>query len=218
MKKIAVIHTSLAIRDAVDREFQQAMPDCKIYNIIDEKMLQDVVDHGGVYPSIFRRMNMYIAAAEAMGVDAILNACSSVGEAFDMARKTTEIPTFRIDEPMAQLVVDTGKRIAVYGTVATTLKPSSALIRNLAAKQGKEVVVDSILIDGAFDVLSKEKNPEKHNSMVMERINATQQDYDVIVLAQASMTILVPLLQSLGKPVLYSLKTGIARVKEVLEA
>lgn len=218
MKKIAVIHTSLAIRESVDAELRRAMPDCEIYNIIDEKMLQDVVDHGGVYPSIIRRMNLYISAAEAMGADAILNACSSVGEAFDLARKTTEVPTLRIDEPMAEMAVESAKRIAVYGTVATTLKPSSELIRRMAREQEKEVTVDSILIDGAFDVLSKEKNVEKHNSMVMERINATQQDYDVIVLAQASMTVLVPLLQSLGKPVLYSLKTGVAKVKEVLEA
>ena len=191
MKKIAVIHTSLAIRDGVDAELRNTMPDCCIYNIIDERMLQDVVDHSGVYPAIFHRMSLYVSAAEAMGVDAILNACSSVGEAFDMARKTTAIPTFRIDEPMAQLAVNSGKRIAVYGTVATTLKPSSALIRRLASEQGKEVTVDSILIDGAFDVLAKEKNPEKHNNMVMERIKATHQNYDVIVLAQASMTILV---------------------------
>lgn len=216
-KNIAVIHTSFAIYESIDREIKRVMPDCKIYNIADSRMLQDAVDHGGIYPGIIKRMNAYIAAAEAMGADVILNACSSVGAAFDIARKATTVPTIRIDEPMAEAAVENAKRIAVYGTVATTLKPSCELIRRVAAEKGKDTEVDSILIDGAFDVLAKEKNVDKHNSMVMEKINATYRDYDAIVLAQASMAVLLPLLHSLGKPVFYSLQSGVARVKEILE-
>ena len=218
MRKIAVIHTSLAIRESVDAELKRVIPDCDIHNLIDEKMLQDVVDNGGLNASLIRRMNLYVSAAEAMGADIILNACSSVGAAFDLARRSVSIPTLRIDEPMAEAAVAGGGDIAVYGTVATTLKPSSDLIASVARRSGKSVEVTPFLVDGAFDVLSREKNVEKHNRMVLERIHATHGRFGAIVLAQASMTVLIPYLQDLGKPVFYSLQSGVARVKELTDS
>lgn len=217
-KKIAVIHTSLAIREAVNQQILREIPDADIHNIIDERILQDVVDNQGINASVIKRMCLYTQAAEAMGADAILNACSSVGEAFDVARQLVTIPTLKIDEPMAELAVNSGIRIGVYGTVATTLAPSSRLIENTAKRMNKEVTVVPHLVEGAFKVLSEEKNPEKHNDMVLKEINATHGEHDVIILAQASMAILIPYLRDLGKPVLYSLETGIQRLREAIES
>lgn len=216
-KKIAVIHTSLAIREPVNQQILKEIPDADIHNIIDERILQDVIDHQGINASVMKRMCLYTQAAEAMGADAILNACSSVGEAFDVAKQLVTIPTLKIDEPMAELAVNSGTKIGVYGTVATTLAPSSRLIESTARKMKKDVTVVSHLVDGAFKVLSEEKNPEKHNDMVLKEIHATHAEHDVIVLAQASMAILIPYLSDLGKPVLFSLETGIQRLRQVLE-
>ena len=217
MKKVAVIHTSLAILDSVEDELRRQIPDAVVYNIIDQRLLQDVMDHGGIYPAIVKRMCLYVDAAVSLGAQAILNACSSVGPAFDLAREQSDVPTVRIDEPMAEQAVQQGGSIAVYGTVATTLMPSCQLIERTAREQGRRVKVSAYLIDGAFKVLSEEKNPQKHNQMVLEKIYATQGPHDVIVLAQASMAILIPALKEAGKPVLYSLESGVARVKSLLE-
>lgn len=216
-KKIAVIHTSLVTKESVDTEIKRVIPDATICNIIEEAWLKEVMASGGITPNIIKRMCLYVQAAEAMGANVILNACSSVGEAFDIARQTVNIPTVKIDEPMAEIAATVGRKVAVFGTVSTTLAPSCRLIEETARNMGKEVEVTPYLIDGAFEVLSEEKNPEKHNRMVLDKIYEVEASYDVIVLAQASMSILVPHLQNLGKPVLYSLKTGVQRVKEVLE-
>lgn len=215
-KKIAVIHTSLAIRDALNRQILSEIPDADIHNIIDERILQDVIDQEGIDASVIKRMSLYVLAAEAMGADAVLNACSSVGEAFDVARKLVSIPTLKIDEPMAEIAVKSGSSIAVYGTVPTTLAPSTRLIENTAQKMNQKVEVTSYLIEGAFQVLTEEENPEKHNEMVLNKIYETHKQHDVIVLAQASMAILIPHLQNLGKPILYSTETGIKRLSEVV--
>ncbi|WP_343247235.1 aspartate/glutamate racemase family protein [Diplocloster hominis] len=215
-KKIAVIHTSLAVREIIDQQIRAKIPDADIHNIIDERFLQDVIDHNGIYDSIINRMCLYVQAAEQMQADVVLNACSSVGEAFDEAVKSAGIPALKIDEPMAEAAVCNGSRIAVYGTVATTLAPSCRLIAHCAEKIGKEVSVTPYLIEGAFQVLSEEKNPAKHNEMVLNHINETHGEHDVIVLAQASMSILIPKLGGIGKPVLYSLESGIARLKKIL--
>lgn len=214
-KKIAVIHTSLAVLEPIDTKIKEIFPDAEIHNIIDQRILQDVIDHGGIYPSVIKRMCLYTQAAEAMGADVVLNACSSVGEAFDVARQLVEIPTMKIDAPMAELAVEQGKSIGVYGTVPTTLAPSCRLIEKMAKKAGKEVKVVPHLIEGAFQVLSEEKNPQKHNQMVLDEINRTQEEHDVLVLAQASMSVVIPELGDLGKPVLYSLQTGVKQLEQI---
>ena len=215
-KKIAVIHTSLTIYPNIDREILRQIPDAEIHNIIDSKLLSDVMKAGGVTEEIKRRMTMYVLAAESMGADIILNACSSVGEAFDVAKSSTNIPCLKIDQAMAENAVLAGSRIAVYGTVGTTLDPSARLIERVANAQSKDVTVTKYLIDGAFEILAA-GDVETHNNMVLKKIMETSKDHDVLVLAQASMAVLVPKLSDFTQPVLYSLVSGISRLKDCLD-
>lgn len=217
MKKVFIIHTSMALYDRINTMFQELIPDANVVNLIEDTMLKDVMTNGGLTPEITRRICSYVLQAQTTGADVVLNACSSVAEAIDVARSLTSIPCLKIDEPMAEEAVMLGKSIAVFGTVGTTLAPSSRLIESTAKKLGRDVTVHQYLVDGAFQVLTEEKNPEKHNQMVLDLIRKVEKDHDVIVLAQGSMTILIPYIQNLGKPVLYSLKSGILKVKEVLE-
>lgn len=217
VQKVGVIHTSLVLYDRINSMFQELMPDVKVMNLIEDTLLKDVIANGGLTPAITRRICNYVLQAELAGADAVLNACSSVAEAIDVARGLTSMPCLKIDEPMAEEAVMLGKSIAVFGTVGTTLAPSSRLIEATAVKKGKAVSVNQYLVEGAFQVLIEEKNIEKHNQMVLELINKVEKQHDVIVLAQASMSVLIPQLQDLGKPVLYSLRSGISRVKDVLE-
>ena len=73
------------------------------------------------------------------------------------------------------------------------------------------------LIDGAFEILAA-GDPETHNRMVLEKIRETKERHDVLVLAQASMAVLIPHLQDVEQPVLYSLVSGVKRLKELLES
>ena len=188
----------------------------KVVNLIEDTMLKEVIASGGLTPEITRRICAYVLQAQSAGADAVLNACSSVAEAIDTARKLTSLPCLKIDEPMAEEAVTLGRSIAVFGTVGTTLAPSSRLIEATAKRLGKNVTVRQYLVEGAFQVLTEEKDPEKHNRMVLDLIRKVEREHDVIVLAQASMAVLIPYVQDLGKPVLYSLKSGISRVKKVL--
>lgn len=215
-KKIAVIHTSLAVRERIDNEIRKQIPDADIHNIIDEKLLSEVMERGGIDSDIIRRMTLYVQAADSMGADIILNACSSVGEAFELAGKLTDIPCLKIDQAMAEQAVALGEKIAVYGTVATTLNPSVRLIQNVAQSMEKQVEVTPYLIDGAFQIL-QEQGPQKHNEMVLGKILETYDKHDVIVLAQVSMTVLIPEMGEIRQPVLYSVVSGIEKLKKMLE-
>lgn len=215
-KKIAVIHTSFVSVNDLKNLFNEIVPDVKVFNIVDDSLLSEVIEAGGLTNRVTRRICAYALQAESMGVDLIFNQCSSVGEAVDIARRLLEIPYIKVDEPMAEEAVKTGENIAVIATLPTTMDPSVRLIERTAESMGKNVKVKRCLCEGAFDVLIKEGNREKHNQMVMEKINEESKSSDVIVLAQGSMITLLPYLSGVSVPVFTSPRLGVTRVKQLL--
>lgn len=216
-RKVAVIHTTLVTCQGIDSRLKRLIPDAEIMNIVDDSLLNDVKKAGGLTKEVTKRLMSYAFAAEDWGAELILNACSSIGEGVNLIRPFLEIPYLKIDEPMARIAVEDGSRIAVYGTVATTLEPSARLIRQTAFGLKKDVAVDTFLAKEAFEALTVEKNQEKHNQILEKLIRETEEDYDVLVLAQASMSVLLPHLIDIRKPILSSMDSGVQAVKTALD-
>ena len=214
-KKIFIIHTSNVSYNDLQRLCAQIVPEVEVRNIVDDSLLQEVKTVGHVTPDIIARMCSYFKTAEMLGADLILNQCSSVGEAAAIAAKCVNIPVLRIDRPMAEKAVEMGGRIAVVATVASTVAPSCALVEQAARDLGRNVEVVPYLIDGALDILMKE-GQARHNQYVLETLKKCENEVDVIVLAQGSMTVLIPELGAIGKPVLTSPELGVRRVRKML--
>ena len=217
IKKAAVIHTSFVSVDALKELFKEIIPEVQMINIVDDSLLAEVMANGSITPGIVKRVCTYAMQAEALGADIILNQCSSVGEAADVARNMIKNPYLKVDEPMAEEAVRIGEKISVIATVQSTMGPSVRLIERAAAKINKKIKIKECLVDGALDILMKEGNKEKHNRMVLDEIEKVESESDVIVLAQGSMTVLLPQLKHIQKPDLTSPRSGVMRVKEVLE-
>lgn len=215
-KKVAVIQTSMVSTQDLKLLFQELLPDVNIVNIIDDSLLDEVKTNGHVTPGIIKRICHYAQHAQEIGCDMILNQCSSVGEAVDVAQQTIQIPYIKIDQAMADEAVRLGSRIAVIATVASTMGPSCRLIERSAQSQGKHVTVVPCLVDGALDILMKEGDTAKHNQLVLEEILRAEQACDVIVLAQGSMTVLLDLLTQVRKPVLTSPRMGVEYLRKQL--
>ena len=210
MKKIVMIHTSPVSLNDLKALVKKYMPDVELVNIIDDSLLEEVKKNNGPTPQIISRMNMYVQVANSLHPDLIFNQCSSVGEAFDVAKKSTTIPTLKIDEPMAKKAVELGNKIGVIATVKSTMLPSCNLIKR------KAVEVIEYLVDGALDILMKEKNVEKHNQLVLSKIEEASKACDVIVLAQGSMTAILPYIKNVDKPVLTSPELAIQTAKDMI--
>ena len=214
-KKVAIIHTSFVSVEDLKNLFNEIIPDVKLINIVDDSLLSEVRENGRLTADVTRRICMYAVEAERLGADLILNQCSSVGEAVDVARNIINIPYLKVDEPMAEEAVRKGTNISVIATVQTTMGPSCRLIERTAEKAGKKVGIKECLVEGAFEVLIKE-GKDKHNNMVIDRVRRESETADVIVLAQGSMICLLPLLKDIKVPVLSSPRSGVERVKEKL--
>ena len=215
-KKVAVIHTFLYSVEDLKKLFRERLPEVEMINIIDDSLLEEALANKGVTPAVIRRISKYAVEAEALGADCILNQCSSVGEASEVAQKQIGIPYVKIDEPMAEEAVKLGAKIAVIATAISTIGPSSRLVENVAKRLGKEVTVNRCFAEGAYEALLKENNREKHNQIVIDTIKKAEKENDVIVLAQGSMYHLLPLLEDIKKPVLTSLESGVDQIRAVL--
>ncbi|HHX27871.1 MAG: aspartate/glutamate racemase family protein [Bacillota bacterium] len=219
MKKIlTVLHTGLTTVPVIGRLLEELLPpDVVVRNVVDDSLLIDTRKAGFMTEDVANRIVSYVKLAESHGSDCVLFACSSVGPAADMAREEVRIPVLKIDEPMAEAAVTRGPRIAILATVSTTLKPTRDLIEKAAKEQGAEVEIQTFLSDKAFDVLSA-GNVAEHNRLLIGDIVKCASEFDVVVLAQASMTNILPELteEVMGK-VLTSPRLGVLRTAQVLE-
>jgi Asp/Glu/hydantoin racemase len=219
MPKVAILHTSFVFVtvDPVFQElFAELMPDVEVIDFVDSDVLARVRKDGGITPSSTERMRHMALAAEAAGVDLIFSACSSLGPALDEARRSVHVPIVKVDEAMAEQAVLAGSRIGVLATVPTTLRPTSDLVHAAAAPLGRQVETTERLCEGAFDLLMG-GDRAAHDAEVLRGAQDLAQTCDVIVLAQASMARLAPMLSArTGKPVLASPRTGVEDVRRRL--
>src|SRR3954447_539530 len=214
MKTVFAIHTGPVLVDVFKKLFPELLPDVRLGNIVDDGLLNDVRAAGGLTPSVTRRIVAYGMLAESSGADAILNCCSSVGEAADVLAQTVTVPVVKIDNGMAIQAVEQGSRIGIVATVGTTLDPTERLIQRKANESGKSVTTKRYLVDSAFDALLS-GNTEEHDRLLKAEIEAAMKDNDVVVLAQGSMARLVPTIEQ-RVPVLSSPRSSVEALKERL--
>jgi len=218
-KTLALIHTSfvfLNVETSVMKMLSKALPNVRLVNIVDDSLLADVMREGKVTPAITRKMCYYVLAAEQTGAHAILSLCSTMGETIDVARRLVTISVMKIDEPMAEKAVAEAQRIGVIATVPTTLDPTIRLIQMKGTDIGKQVKIERLLCEGAFEILMS-GDRAKHDLMVREKALSAANRVDAFVLAQASMARLESQLsQEVGKPVFSSPRLCVEKVKQVM--
>lgn len=219
-RRIALIHTSFVFfeRERLLFElFDEILPEVERINIVEDKMLVEVMAHGFITLKVIRRMSHYVLAAEAMDVDIIFNTCSSVGPAFDIAKQLVAVPSIKIDDAMAEEAANIGKKIVVLATVPTTLGPTMDLVVSKAENINKEVEVQRALAEGAFDILMA-GDVNSHDDMVARKAKEVSRWADTLVLAQCSMARLAPRVsQETGLPVLSSPRLAVEFVKGALD-
>lgn len=219
-KRMAVLHTSFVFTNVepVFRDlFKELIPDVEVIDFVDSQVLADVRKVGYVQESHITRMCHLAQAAEAAGADLIFSACSSLGPSMDVARKLVNVPIVKIDDAMTQRAVELGSVIGVMATVPTTLPPTVDLIQHWASVANKTVEVKQHLCEGAFDVLMS-GDRDRHDQMVLQGALQLAPQVDLIVLAQASMSRLAPMLsRETGKVVLSSPRLAAEYVKSQFE-
>ena len=217
-KTLGLVHTSATLVPVFQKLCSEYLPHINVFNIVDDSLIKDVISRNELTKLTSRRVVDHVASAEVAGADFILVTCSSIGAAIEAAAGLTGVPVLRVDQPMADLAVKTGKKIGVIATLPTTLGPTSDLVKRRAAVAGKEIELTSKLCEGAFEALMG-GNPEKHNDMVAKALLELSTEVDVIVLAQASMSRVVEALPDAEKriPILASPALAIQHIANLIK-
>lgn len=216
-KTLGLIHTSATLVPVFQALISKALPGVRVFNIVDDSLIADVIRKGHLTTQTARRVVDYVGSAENAGADYIMVTCSSIGAAVEASAALTRVPVLRVDQPMADLAVAKGKKVGVIATLPTTLAPTSDLVKRRAAAAGKEIELTSRLCEGAFDALMG-GDPAKHDQMVAAALKELSTQVDVIVLAQASMARVVEALPETDKrvPILASPPTAVEYLQSVL--
>ena len=136
-KTLGLIHTSATLVPVFQQLCAQYLPGVQVFNIVDDSLIKNVISSGELTPATARRVVEYAGSAEAAGAEFIMYTCSSIGAAVETAATLSGVPVLRVDQPMADLAVQTGSRIGVIATLPTTLAPTSDLVRRRAQAAGK---------------------------------------------------------------------------------
>lgn len=216
-KRLAYIHTVSGLTATFKALSDELLPGVDLFHIVDESLLQNTIRANQLTPQTMRRLLRLVISAEEAGADLVMVTCSSMGPAVEASRPFVQIPVLRVDEPMAEFAIQSGKTIGVAATLPTTLKPTADLIAAVAARQGKSVQVISKLCEGAFQAVVS-GDTARHDQLVSAGLQELVPQVEVVVLAQASMARVVDSLPAETRrvPILSSPRLAVERLAQII--
>lgn len=216
MSKFAIIHTTPATLESLKALAAEVLPGWEVVNFMDDSILPQLASNGGNLAEVEPRLIQYVRFAESVGAQAVLSACSSVGEVVARAQREVSIPVIRIDEAMAEEAIRRASRIGVAATLSTTLNPTLQLLQEKALAAGKQVKLQPLLVEAAYQKLMA-GDKEGHDAALVEALTGLAHLVEVVVLAQASMARVLPRLpESERGKFLSSPRSGMQRVQKAL--
>ncbi|HMQ32349.1 MAG TPA: aspartate/glutamate racemase family protein [Chloroflexaceae bacterium] len=218
MARLAIIHTTTATVELLRSLAAELLPEVAVVNIVDDSILPRLAANGGDLSAVAPRVLQYARFAEEGGADVILEACSSIGELVEEARRSVRTPVVRIDEAMAERAIARGPRVGVAATLATTLAPTCRLLERQAAQSGLPISLRTALVDDAYRRLMA-GDREGHDAALAAALAELAPSVDCVVLAQASMARVLPALpEEQRAKFLTSPRLAMERVRDVLAA
>jgi aspartate/glutamate racemase len=218
-RTLGIIHANIITSRMIQKYIDEIIPEVNIMHVVDDTIQRENIAAGvGVIPKVnYYKFAQYAHNLEEAKADVILLACSTFNYAAELARPMINTPIAQIDRPMMEIAVRQGNRIGLLATLPTTVPSSERLLRIAAAEANKEIEIKTVLCSEAFEEIAK-GNTDKHNEILMKQIDKLSNEVDSIVMAQLSMSALAPFLKDTRVPVYNSGSTGLARVREMLEA
>ena len=182
---IGFLHTAEVHRGTFTGLLDEVAPGLASTHIVDEALLADARERGGVDDELMSRLTFRLREA-ARGASVVVCTCSTISGAAEALSGAIGVPVVRIDRPMAERAVSSGSRITVVAALQSTIGPTVGLIREVAASRGLDPAVDEVVVSGAWG-LFENGDLKGYVSVIAATIDSLDPAPDVVVLAQASM-------------------------------
>jgi hypothetical protein len=210
--RISFLHTAQVHVDTFDAIFREIWPDAELtHNVIPELLSRAQVDGLDAV-----RSETTTLLQDMLSDDAVMCTCTTLGP---IADALTDDHLLRIDRPVMEYACAQGARILVAICLEATRTSTTDLLAECAGQMGVTVKSEILLIDTAwphFESGNLDQFADGIASAIRDAVAV--QDYDCVVLAQASMHVAEPLLQGIGVPVVSSPKMAAMRAVEIAES
>ncbi|ELS51108.1 aspartate/glutamate racemase family protein [Streptomyces viridochromogenes] len=184
---IAMIHAVPAAARIAQDSFAREFPEARLWNLLDDRLLDDARAAGGLDATLRRRMLRLIRHAVEGGAQGVLLTCSSYGEVVDTARTLWEIPVLKSDESMFHAAL-TGPydRLAVAASTAPAVPAALTQLDDLSARlrPGRPARITAALSETA----ARTATPQETARHLAEALRASGgDDVQAVLLAQYSL-------------------------------
>lgn len=206
---LGLLHTGRSHCDRFGALLQElAPPGVTWIQNVREDLLQAALDEAPEARQV-AAITAALAELRDQGAAQILCTCSSIGRLAELTGARLDVPTLRVDRPMAERAVAAGRHVLVVACVASTLAPTTELLRACAAAADRQVEIETMLLSAAWRWFQAGDEPAFHRA-IADAVIESSPTTDAVVLAQASMTPAAALLAQLNVPVLSSPRSGVA--------
>ncbi|HEY9593695.1 MAG TPA: aspartate/glutamate racemase family protein [Spirochaetia bacterium] len=186
MKRIAFMHSTTLVVDAVKKAATALAGEYELYHVVDEALLGMLTRDGGISSAIVNAMRRIALNCQDTGMEMMVCTCSSLSPVLDRIGDDVDIPLLKIDRLMFERAVAAHDSIGLVMTNPTTQKASAALFERVCADLGRHPRLVPLLCEGAFALISR-GDSEGHDREVVEAVRRIAQEVDHVVLAQISM-------------------------------
>ncbi|MAB14887.1 aspartate/glutamate racemase family protein [Parvibaculum sp.] len=211
---IAFLHSSALHIGTFNALGAERAPGLKLAHTVREDLLVAAEKAGGITASIELKAGEAMLALAAGGAKVVVCTCSTLGPVAEHVADEADIPIIRIDRPMADEAVRSGKRIGVCGALAPAMETTLRLLEDSAGRAGRDCHFAPVHFEDAWEKFRAGRLAEYH-AMIAEGLKRASDDCDVLVLAQASMAPAAQQAGDLGVPVLSSPRSGFAAAARI---
>ena len=206
---ITLLHTAASHIAGFESLLADMAPGVRVRHLVREDLLDTARRVGAGHPRLATEVALAVRdAAGEHGHAFVLCTCSTIGGVAEAIGLDAGLRVLRVDRPMAETAVATGRRVLVVAAVESTLAPTTALLREAAAATGADIDLTTLLCEGAW-ALFEAGRTQDYLRAVADAVNHHAGEADVIVLAQASMAPAAALCGD-APPVLSSPRSGLA--------
>lgn len=185
---VAMIHAVPSGARVAEQAFAREFPQAAVWNVMDDRLLDDARLAGGLTDTLRRRMLRLIGHVMDGGAQGLLLTCSSYGEVVDTARTLWDVPVLKSDEAMFKAALaGPYRRIAVVASTPPAVPAAVTQLEALvpAVRPDRPLDIVTALSEDAADADDAEATA-RHLADALRAAGGA--DADAVLLAQYSLT------------------------------
>jgi len=186
MPRVALISSTRAVLLPMEAAFKAEFPRAQILHLLDETLIDDFRQDGGLSPRSRRKALQMAMTAQEAGVEGILVTCSTLSPAAEDLRPFLSIPVVKIDEPVVEWAVQSAESIVLLATAESVLKSVEPLVLDKARQLRRRISIDRFIIGDIWPLLLQD--PPAFYRAVGEAATQAAKECQAVILTQVSMT------------------------------